>query len=321
MITLLFALLLQIPSHSQTHDVDCVNCRYWKRPEGVKGIVNDFCVCEGCRANREQEIKARKEEDDRRNALIAAKQKAEREERERQEAKRKLEEAEREKRRQENLARAQEDIATARRRAEQLKGRYSNLHKVSGTKYEAELEDLDAYNTSDYYGVQLSGELLWRQSNDGIPTHISKVEGTNFFTLKVGNKLKLINLYGEPILVGGDEWFDLIIFNKKYNRFEFSIYDKPFERVHKESLTCSGSKTVEMDAFYSSMQEILDIHEANVAIDKACWEAYWSTVTSENARAIVRSSYIHTTSGEATYTDIEFNILSTERGYFARYGF
>jgi hypothetical protein len=218
------------------------------------------------------------------------------------------------------LARAQTDIEAAKRKASQIQGRYSNLSTVSGTKYEGEIKDLTAYNDKDYYGVQLNGEILWRLNNDGIPTRIAKVEGTNFFTLQTGSKYKLINLYGSPILINGDEWFDAISFNKKFNRFEFNSYDGDRDRLHPKALTCSGRKTAEVSGFYPSLGTPLEIHEANIEVDRACWELY-SANNPGSGGILVMSSYLNGTSGTRVLTDIEFNVLSSEDGYFVSYSF
>lgn len=335
---LVLFMLTALGSHvyAQSHNVKCASCKYWQRPADAKNVVNTGCVCEACRAKDEKERKAKQAEDKRRNDILVAKQNAEAAERERQKREAERKEIERiayenaeKKRRDEATARLKQESEAAQRRASEIQSRYKQLANVKGSVTVEEIEGLEAYNDKEYFGVKFNGDFLWRKPTDNLPISIRKISGTNYFIAYNGSKGKLYDMYGTPLLIDGEEWFDNVFFDKEKNIIQYEILEEDFYKASDKTFSGFSHEV----RFYTSKEELLAVHNQLYQL----YEQKEKREQEERERA-AKNTYedpnkpyrnvilvytppkytLYIAKGKSVTTDLKLKILEKKVGYFIR---
>lgn len=163
----------------------------------------------------------------------------------------------------------------------------------------------------------MDGDFLWRKPNDNLPINLRKIEGTNYFIAYNGSKGKVYNIYGKPVLIGGEEWFDEVRFDKENLVFECKIYHEKFERISEKHISNWAKKYISFEGIYTSMSEIRSIHDENVKLDRAALEA--ERAKSPGGSAFIMARYANAAKGTYMVTDAKFKVLKKQEGIFGAY--
>lgn len=325
-LTAILLLLTGLYSHNifaQSHNIKARNCIYWKEPQRMEtgAQVNTYEVCKVCSEKMEKEKKAKAAEDKRRTDIAIAKKRAEAEAIEKARAKaeeeRLVSEAAEKKRKEENVARLKQESEYATRRANEIRGRYKELNNVQGSTYIKEIDGLKAYNDNEYYGVMFNEDILWRKPKDNMPISLYKIAGTNYFEAydqsKKLNNLKIYDMYGKTILVDEEEWMDRITFDNESNLMKVRILEEAYRTVSSDKLSMGpGDYKVEI---YSTLEDLLAVHKANVEEDKAAWKKRYAGTT---GAIFAMSYYLDAAKGTLIKTDTKFKVLGKQKGYLIK---
>lgn len=320
-VTLLFLVSFFTQANAQSHDVKARNCKYYKKPPnpGSGAEVTDFSVCKVCSEKKKKEDDAKRAEDQRRTDIAIAKQKADNERKAKEIAERLQAEAAEKKRKEENIARAKKESEDALKRASEIRNKYKQLSNIKGEEHEEEIAGLEAHNDREYFGVKLNGDFLWRKPTDNLPISTSKIYGTNYFVAYNGSKGKVYNLYGKPILIDGEEWFNQVSFNKEKKIFEFKMFDGKPIQVSSEILCYYSSEYIPFEGIYNSISEIKAIYEENLKIADAIRKKRLAESGGKGGTVMcVHSSTPLAIRGRYIATDAKLKILKNQTGYFAK---
>jgi|GEM_PF-3542644 len=333
-------------SYAQSHNIKALGCKYHQKGPDIKGAarVNTYEVCKVCSEKKEKERIAKQAEDKRRNDIIIAKQKAEAaerakkekaeaEERARKEKERIAYEAAEKKRKEETAARVRQESEVAQRRASEIQSRYKQLANVKGSVSVEEVKGLEAYNDKEYFGVKFNGDFLWRKPTDNLPVSLSKINKTNYFILRNGSKQKMYDMYGTPLLIDGEEWFDEVIFDSEKNVIRFKVYTEDSYIASNKGLSRSNAHEVK---FYTSKDELLAVHNQLYEIQETRRKRIREEEERERAERrknensnepYTRATLVMTptpdrklyiSQGKLVTTDLKLKVLEKNIGYFIR---
>lgn len=316
-----FLVVFGLEVQAQSHNIKCVNCKLWQRPPDVKGIVNDFCVCEACREKIKKEAEAKAAEDKRRNDILVAKQKAEAAERDRKERERQAAILAEKKKKEESLARARTEIDQARQRAIEINNRHPNLAKIQGSKTIVELTDLDVFVDENFYGVQYRGEILWKKNHLKNQIQISKA-GNNFFQIydktQSLNKYRIVDMYGAPKILDGEDWVSQINFDPESNTYTVKRRSGKTE-VHPDKITStpSGARSpnIEIKDFYPTKATFYELWGERYKINRKQWEEYRAR-NPNSGSVIVMTFDLRIAPGTVMITEADFTVINKKTGYF-----
>lgn len=216
------------PLLSQTHNVNCMRCKYSKynlekNRAPVKGRALNECGCVACGEKSKKEQAARQAEEKKRVDALIAKQKAE------YEAKEKAFAAEQQRKREE-IARKKEQEEKDRIAREALMRKYREMADKGKVKVkesaavetaEIDLKIQPFVNDRDKtYGFKVDTIIVFKKAFTEPTCWLNQIDNSKYFSLQLydqtSNKLRcfLLNMYGEEIAIDGIKEFSLMTWPK-----------------------------------------------------------------------------------------------------------